>query len=424
MALTDTAIRNAKPRDKEYKIADAKGLYILVRPNGSKLWRLKFRIDGKEKKLALGTYPEVSLAKARADRDTARAELADGRDPKREKDLRALERQISRAVTFASVGKEYVAARTAAGVQKRWSPVTATKNRWLLDQLEPAIGSVPIAEIKPLEILNAVKKIAARGKLESARRAMQVAGSVFRYAVSTARLESDPTRDIRDSLAAPEARPRAAIVEAPKLVELLMALDDYSGHYTTRYALQIAPHVFVRPGELRQAKWEEFTLDDAVWSIPAARMKMRHAHHVPLSRQVVALLLELKGLTERDTGFLFPSIRSHSRPMSENTLNAALRPLGFTKDEATAHGFRSTASTMLNEALDPKTKKPLWSPDAIEKALAHGDKDKVRGAYNRSKYWEERVLMAQWWSDRLDVIRKGADVVPIKPKRNSRASRL
>ena len=415
MALTDTAIRNAKPKEKPYKLGDAGGLFLLVQPSGGKLWRLKYRIHGKEKKLALGTYPDVGLAEARKRRDDAKAELAAGKDPGREKQRKKVQAQEDAGNTFAFVAAEFIAKRKSDG-QKAWATATATKNEWLVDQLAPSLGPLPVADIEPLEVLAAVRKIEARGNLETARRALQLASGVFRHAVATARLKSDPTRDLKGALRTPDTKHRAAILEPVKLGELLRAIDGYGGHYVTKFALEVAPHVFLRPGELRQARWTEVDLDKAVWSIPAERTKMRKLHHVPLSRQMVDLLRGLHVLSARHDGYVFPSIRSYSRPMSENTLNAALRRLGFTSDEVTAHGFRSTASTLLNEALDPKTGRPMWSADAIEKALAHGDADKVRAAYHRGVHWQERVQMAQWWSDHLDTLRRGADVLPFPEK--------
>lgn len=410
MALTDTAIRNAKPRTKPYKMGDAGGLFLLVQPSGGKLWRLKYRVDGREKKLGLGTYPEVSLAEARRRRDDAKVELAAGKDPSREKQRRKIQAQEKAGATFNAVANEYIEKRKNDG-KNAWATATAAKNEWLGSQLAPSLGPLTITDIEPLEVLSAVRKIEARGNLETARRALQFASAVFRHAVATARLKSDPTRDLKGALRTPDTKHRAAILDPIALGQLLRAIDGYGGHYTTKFALELAPHVFLRPGELRQARWSEIDLDKAVWSIPASRTKMRKPHHLPLSRQALDLLRGLHAISTRHDGYVFPSIRSHTRPMSENTLNAALRRLGFGSDEISAHGFRSTASTLLNEALDPKTQKPMWSADAIEKALAHGDEDKVRAAYHRGVHWQERVAMAQWWSDYLDTLRRGADVV-------------
>lgn len=410
MPLSDAEVRTAKPREKPYKLGDGGGLYLQVMPNGAKHWRLKFRVHGKEKKLAIGTYPATGLKLARERREAARIELAEGKDPSREKRRRDIQAKADAGNTFALIAAEFIAHKKTDGKQA-WARKTAEKNEWLIDLLTPALGPLPIADIEPFEVLEAVRKIEARGNRESARRALQLASGVFRYAVATTRLRSDPTRDLKGALRSPEVTHRAAILDPAKLGELLRAIAGYGGHYTTKFALELAPHVFVRPGELRQAKWSEFDFEKAVWSIPAERTKMRKPHHVPLSRQSLDILRRLHAVRISD-GYVFPSIRTPLRPMSENTLNAALRRLGYASDEVSAHGFRSTASTLLNEAADPKTGRSLWTADAIERALAHGDADKVRGAYHRSEHWPERVAMAQWWSDYLDTLRTGADIVP------------
>jgi len=401
VALTDIAIRNAKPREKPYKMGDSGGLFLLVQPTGGKLWRLKYRIDGREKKLGLGTYPDVSLIKARKRRDEARELIADGKDPALEKQR---ERSQSREMadnTFAIIADEYVAKRKRDG-QKGWSEATAKRSEYILSLLRPSIGRLPIADIRPRDVLDALRKVEAKGQLETARRMQQLAGAVFRYAVATTRLDSDPTRDLRGALVSPTVTHYGAITDAKRAGELLRAIDGYEGQGITRAAMQIAPHVFVRPGELRQVQWPELDLDAAVWAIPAEKTKMRKAHHVPLSRQVVALFRDLYDVTG-PSGYVFPGIRTRTRPMSENTINAGLRRLGYSTDEMTAHGFRAMASTLLNES-------GKWSPDAIERALAHGDSDKVRAAYHRGAHWDERVAMAQWWSDYLDVQKTGVSV--------------
>lgn len=411
MALTDTAIRNAQPREKPYKMGDSLGLFLLVAPTGGKLWKLKFRVDGKEKKLSLGSYPDLSLTNARKKRDDARKGLAAGVDPALEKRLAKLRRREDTANTFSVIAGEFFEKRAADG-DKAWSPSTLKKNEWLLQLLTPTIGNRPVADIQPFEVLEAARAIARKGNRETARRALQMSSAVFRFAVATARLTSDPVRDLKGALPAPSTRNHAAILEPAKLGELLRAIDGYHGNTSTLFALQLLPHVFTRPGELRQATWQEIDFDAAVWTVPAGRMKMRRAHHVPLSRQAQTILKSAKAITSRDTGYIFPSIRSSARPISNNTMNAAMRRMGFTSDEVTSHGFRATASSLLNEARD-RQGKPMWSSDAIERALAHGDDDRIRGIYNRSPYWAERVEMAQWWSDRLDQIRAGAEIVPI-----------
>lgn len=403
MALTDIAVRNAKPRLKPYKLGDALGLFLLVQPTGGKLWRLKYRVDGREKKLGFGTYPDVSLSEARRRRDEARGLIALGKDPSREKQRDRVHSRIQASNTFGAVATEYCEKRKRDG-EKGWAPATASRCEYLLSVLSGSIGRLPINEIEPADVLVALRRIEAKGNLESARRTLQLASMVFRYAVATARLGSDPTRDLRGALTAPKVTHYGAITNAKRVGELLRAIDGYGGQGFTKLAMQIAPHVFVRPGELRHAEWDEFDLDGALWIIPAGKMKMRKAHHVPLSRQAVDLFRELKAVTG-PTGFVFPSIRTRLRPMSENTINAALRRMGYSSDEMTAHGFRAMASTLLNEC-------GKWHPDAIERALAHGDNDKVRAAYHRGAHWKERVEMSQWWSDYLDALRKGADIVP------------
>lgn len=408
MALTDTAIKNAKPKAKAFKLADGGGLFALVTPAGGKLWRLKYRIDGREKLLAIGTYPEIGLGEARRRREEARELIALGKDPSREKQREKVRSRIQAADTFAAICAEYCEKRKKDG-QKGWAPATAVRSEYLLSLVTGSIGKLPVGEIEPADVLTAIRRIEGKGKLESARRSLQLAGAVFRYAVATARLRSDPTRDLRGALTAPTVTHYGAITEAKKVGALLRAIDEYEGSGITKLALQIAPHVFVRPGELRHAEWSEIDLDGALWVIPAGKMKMRKAHHVPLSRQAVDLFREIQSATGPN-GYVFPSIRTRTRPMSENTLNAGLRRLGFTSDEMTAHGFRAMASTLLNES-------GKWNPDAIERALAHGDIDKVRGAYHRGPHWKERVEMAQWWSDYLDALRTGATVLAWPDKR-------
>jgi integrase len=402
MALTDIAIRNARPKPKPYKMGDALGLFLLVQPTGGKLWRLKYRVDGREKKLAIGSYPDVSLGDARKRRDDARQLIASGKDPSREKQRDKARSRVESGHTFGQIATEFCEKRKRDG-QKGWAPATASRSEYLLSQLNNSIGRLPIADIEPADVLAAVRRIESKGKLESARRTLQLAGAVFRYGVATARLASDPTRDLRGALTAPTVNHYGAVTQSAQAGELLRAIDGYDGQPLTKLALQLAPHVFVRPGELRHAEWQDVDIDGRLWAIPAAKTKMRKVHHVPLSDQAVALFRELQAFSGGD-GYVFPSIRTRARPMSENTINAGLRRLGYSTDEMTGHGFRAMASTLLNES-------GKWSPDAIERALAHGDSDKVRAAYHRGTHWKERVDMAQWWSDHLDQLRKGAQIV-------------
>ena len=399
MALTDTAIRAAKPKAKPYKLGDALGLFRLLQPSGGKLWRLKYRIGGVEKKLGLGTYPETSLSKARALRDQARELIAAGIDPGIEKQRAKLRAQADASNTFGEVAREFIAKRRREGM----SSSTADKSEYYVSRLGPTLVRLPIADIGATDLLAALRKVEAKGNHETARRVLQLSGRIFRYAVATARLASDPTRDLRGALTAPQPKHYGAIVEPKRAGELLRAIDGYDGQVLTKIAMQLSPHVFVRPGELRHAEWEEIDLDGALWTIPAHKMKMRKPHLVPLSRQSAELLRMAHAITG-PSGYVFPSIRARSRPMSENTINAGLRRLGFAGDEMTAHGFRAMASTLLNES-------SKWNPDAIERALAHRDSDAVRAAYHRGAHWKERVDMAQWWSNHLDTLRKGAEIV-------------
>ncbi len=408
MPLTDMAIRNTKPRSKPYKMGDSGGLFLLVQPSGGKLWRFKYRIDGREKKLSCGVYPEVSLSDARGRRDAARELLSIGKDPAIEQQRSKARSRIDGANTFSFICDEYCEKRKRDG-EGGWAASTAKRSEYLLSQLTRVIGTMPISDIEPADVLAAVRRIESKGNLESARRTLQLAGLVFRYAVATARLRSDPTRDLRGALTTPKVEHYGAITEAAKVGELLRAIDDYEGQGITKFALQLSPHVFVRPGELRHAEWCDFDLDAAIWIIPAEKMKMRKAHHVPLSKQSLAVLEILSSITG-PSGYVFPSIRTRTRPMSGNTVNASLRRLGYASNEMTAHGFRAMASTLLNES-------GKWHPDAIERALAHGDTDRIRAAYHRGAHWQERVEMAQWWSDHLDQLRQGAVLIPLRPPR-------
>jgi integrase len=403
MALKVMEIGGFQPKETAYKKTDEKGLYLLVKPNGSKLWYWKYRYAGKEKKLPIGAYPEIGLAKARRVRDEGRIKLADGIDPMLERKRAKLTARFGAANTFAAVAAEYIEDKM---VPEQKAEGTLKKARWFLDLLRPAIGSMPIAEVDPQMVLAALKKLEARGNLETAKKCRSFASRVFRYGAATGRCINDPTAILQGALVSPKARHYAAILEPDKFGDLLRAIDGYDCHAITNLALRIAPHVFVRPGELRHGEWKEIDWEKSIWTIPAGKMKARRAHAVPLSRQVLRLFRELQEVTSHGS-YMFPTIYSRFRPMSENTINVAFRRMGFGKDEVTAHGLRSTASTMLNES-------GLWHPDAIERALAHGDSNAIRGVYNRGNYWDERVRMAQWWSDYIDQLREGGTVVPIK----------
>ena len=410
MALTDTVIRNAKPGPKPKKIFDERGLFLLVQPSGGKLWRLKYRYLGKEKKLSLGIYPDVTLKVARERRDEARTLLANGADPASVKfDLEAAATATA-ANTFAAIAGEYLDKAAREGR----AAVTIKKSRWLFSLMEGDLGKRPITEITPADLLETLQKVEAKGHLETARRMRSLAGRIFRYGVATSRATADPSALLRGALVAPKVTHHAAILEPKAVGELLRAIDGYSGQPLTCLALKLTPHVFVRPGELRRAEWQEFDLENAVWTIPAEKMKMRDPHVVPLSDQALALLESAKAISEGQR-YVFSSLYPGKRPMSENTINAALRRLGYSGKEMTAHGFRSTASTLLNEC-------GKWSADAIERALSHKDGNSIRAAYHRGAHWAERVEMAQWWSDHLDVLRDGAEIVPIRARTEASTS--
>jgi len=401
MALSDAAIRAAKSTDKQFKLFDEGGLFLIVKPSGGKLWRLKYRHLGKEQQLSVGRYPDVGLKDARERRDEARKLIANGKNPTFERKRAVVAASVGAANTFSAIAEELIAKREREGLKA----VTTGKARWLLSLLAPDLGDRPIADIEPFELLAAIKKVETSGRLETAKRLLAFAGRVFRYAVATTRARHNLAADLQGALVAPKVKHHAAIIDPKGVGALLRAIDGFEGQPVTVWALRLAPHVFVRPGELRQAQWSEFDLDAAVWRIPAERMKMKREHVLPLSKQAVAILTEAQGLTGGGQ-LVFPGQRTPKRPMSENTLNAALRRLGYSTDEMTSHGFRSTASTLLNES-------GRWSRDAIERALAHGDTDSVRGAYHRGTHWDERVKMAQWWSDYLDGLRIGGQVIPI-----------
>jgi integrase len=398
--LNDIRIRTTKPSKRPIKLSDSGGLYLLIAPHGSKLWRLAYRFGGKQKTLAIGTYPTSTLKAARDKREEAKRLLANGIDPSAQ---RRLDKQIkSTGNTFKAVAEEVLAKLEKEGRAN----VTLTKKRWLLDFAYPAFGDRPIAEITALEVLSVLRRVEGRGRYETARRLRSTCGAIFRYAIATGRAERDPSADLRGALISPKVNHRAAIVDPVGIGALLRAIDGYDGLPITKAALRLAPLVFVRPGELRHAEWAEFDLAAAEWRIPPAKMKMRRPHRVPLSRQTLNVLRDLQPISGGGR-FLFPSVRSTVRPMSENTLNAALRRLGYGTDEMTAHGFRAMASTRLNEMGG-------WNPDAIERQLAHQEQDDVRRAYvHAAEYWPERVKMMQAWADYLDELRERGKIAPL-----------
>lgn len=400
--LFATTVASAKPRERDYKLSDGGGLYLLVRPNGAKLWRLNYRYLEKHRTIAFGAWPEVGLADARGRRDEARRLLASGIDPSHQQKVDAARARVEENDTFKTVALEWIAKNEREGMAE----ITLSKIRWLLDMAYPKIGNRPVAKITAQEVLAVLRGIEATGRYESARRMRSVLSRVFRYAIATTRAERDPASDLRGALTVPRQKHLAAITTADGAGALMRAIEGYTGHAITLFALRLSAHLFVRPGELRKANWSEFDFERPVWSIPAEKMKMRRPHRVPLSRQVVGFFEQLWELT--GTGaYCFPSFRSPTRPMSENTVNAALRALSFGQEEMTAHGFRAMAATLLNES-------GRFHPDAIERQLAHMESNGVRRAYTRGEYWDERVTMMQFWSDELDRLRDGAKI--LKPK--------
>lgn len=388
MKLTDTAVRNARRADRPRKLFDGDGLYLFVSPTGHRAWRFKYYIDGQEKHLHFGRYPEISLKAARERRLEARRALEMGNDPGAI--LRA--ERAARSDTFGTLATEWLEVQRNKLTQKTYE----NKRERFAAFVFPYLGKRPIADIKALDMLDVLKRIEERGRHETAHRVRSECGNVFRYAVVTGRAERDPTVDLRGAIAAVVRRNRPAIVDPVRIGELMRAIAGYRGDVSTEFALKLLPLTFVRPGELRLAEWSEFNLNAAEWRIPAARMKMRELHVVPLSSQALALLKDLQVLTGSGR-LVFPSIRSKDRAISDNTLNAALRRLGFSGDEMVAHGFRSMASTCLNEQ--------GWHPDLIELQLAHAERNEVRGAYNRAQRLAERRRMMQAWADYLDQLR-------------------
>jgi len=409
MPLNDRVLRNLRPRDRVYRLADAGGLYVEVTPAGGKWWRWKYRAGGKEKRLSFGTYPDVGLKAARGKREAARQQLASGIDPGEAR--KAGKIAEAGAESFEAIAREWHA-KFASG----WTP---THSQRILGRFEkdvfPWLGKRPIAEVRAPDLLTVLRRIEGRGTRETAHRVKQNCGQVFRYAVATGRAERDPTGDLRGALPPTRAKHHASIVEPKGVGQLLRAIDGYEGQFVTKCALRLAPLVFVRSGELRKAEWTEIDFENGEWRIPAGRMKMREQHIVPLARQAIAILRELEPLTSRGTParpdaprYIFPGANSRERPMSENTILAALRRLGYAKEEMTGHGFRSMASTLLHEQ--------GWNHQAIERQLAHAERNAVSAAYNFAEHLPKRREMMQAWADYLDALKAGAKVIPLFKK--------
>ncbi len=399
MPLTDAAIRNIKPGVKSIKLFDERGLYLEVSPSGGKWWRLKYRFDNKEKRISLGVYPDISLKDARDRRDEARKLLANGVDPSENRKAIKSTRMDRAANSFEVVGREWFA---------KYSPTWASNHgariiRRFERDIFPWIGGKPIAEITAPELLSVIRRIENRGALETAHRALSNCGQVFRYAVATGRAERDPSGDLRGALPPVKGTHFAATTDPKRVAEILRAMDGYEGTLTVRCALRLAPLVFVRPGELRNAEWANIDFEAAEWRYLVTKTNTQHI--VPLSRQAVEILLELQPLT-CNSRFVFPSARSHHRPMSDNAILAAMRRLGIDKEEMSGHGFRAVARTILDEVLGVR-------PDFIEHQLAHAVRDPNGRAYNRTAHLPERRKMMQQWADYLDKLKVGAEIIPI-----------
>ena len=398
--LSDTKVRTIKPAGKPQKLFDGGGLFLLVTPTGGKLWRLKYRFGGTEKLLAIGAYPQISLADARQKRDQAIALVLNGADPsdtkKAQKAAGAIETK-----TFEVIAREWHTRFSSS-----WA---ASHGNKIIRRLElyvfPWLGNRPIKSITAPDLLMALRRIEAKGTLETAHRTQQNCGQVFRYAVATGRAERDPSADLRGAIPPASGKHMATITDPKEIAGLLRSIDDYRGSIIIRCALQLAPLVFVRPGELRHAEWSEINFDAAEWRIPAEKMKAGVLHIVPLSTQVLGVLREIHPLTGHGR-YVFPSPRTDSRPMSSNGILSALRRMGFAKEEMSGHGFRSMASTILNEQ--------GWNRDAIERQLAHAERNSVRAAYNYAEFMPERTKMMQVWADYLDGLKAGAKVIPLK----------
>jgi len=402
MPLTDTAIRRAKPIAKSFRKADSAGLYLEVSPSGGKLWRFKYRFDRKQKLLALGAYPAISLASARDRRDQARKMLAEGIDPGEQRKAAKAVRAGLAANTFEVIGREWYAKTAPMLAENTKSKLL----RFLETDVFPWIGARPIASLAAADLIRVIERIEQRGALDIARRVHNYMGRIFRYAVGRSLVSRDPSRDIelKDILPPEDVQHHASVTDPKAVGGLLRAIDGFTGAFGTRCALRLAALAFVRPGELRHAEWTEFDFEKVEWRIPAGKMKMKEQHIVPLSDQAVGILREIQPLTGNGR-YVFPSERGGARPMSENTINAALRRMGYAKEEMTGHGFRSMASTLLHELGLPHA--------AIERQLAHGERNKVSAAYNFAEHLPERRKMMQQWADYLDKLRTGADVIPL-----------
>lgn len=393
MALTDTQIKQSQPKNKPYKLSDAKGLYVEVQPSGAKYWRLKYRFGGKEKRLALGVYPKVTLKAARKACELAKDQLEAGIDPSQAKKAKKAERFQALANNLEAIGREWHAQQSG-----KWSESYAAKVLRAIERdLFPYLGTLPLDDITPPQLLAVFRRVEERGATESAHRLKQTTGQIFRFGVATGRAQRDITPDLKGALSTHRKKHFPAITEPHKVGRLLAMIDSYEGTATVRAALKLAPLVFVRPKELRQAEWPEIDFDKAEWRIPGSKMKMGEDHIVPLSTQAIAILQDQFLLTGGWNGYVFPSARSPRRPMSDNAILSAFRNMGISKDEMTGHGFRAMARTLLDEVLQERV-------ELIEHQLAHAVKDSLGRAYNRTTHLPQRKLMMQKWADYLDSL--------------------
>lgn len=393
MKLTDTKIRGLKPREKKYKVSDGKNLFLVINTNGSKYWRYKYIFHGKEKLLAIGVYPNITLSQARELRNEAKQQLSNGNDPSFIKQTNKINIKLAIQNSFEIIAREW-----HAKFLSKWKIEHA---KTIISRLEknifPWIGNKPISEVKPMELLNLIRRIESRGARELSHRVLQICGKVFKYAIVTDRSEVDPSATLKGALEPVQRKHHASITNPEEIGKLLIAIDSYKGYFITKCALKLAPMLFVRPGELRKAEWSELNFDKAEWRLPPEKMKMKSLHIVPLATQVIYILSELHNFTGKGR-YVFPGLNNLNRPMSENTINAALRRLGYLSNEMTGHGFRSMACTILNEQ--------GWNKDAIERQLAHIERNNIRAAYNYAEYLPERKKMMQEWADYLESLKK------------------
>ncbi len=395
MALTATQINQAKPRESRYNLKDENGLYLEVSPTGKKLWRVRYWLDGKENRIGIGPYPHVGLAEARKRCLEIKGQIADKIDPVQKRREEKTEQQVVESSVFSKVAMSWLATK-----KDSWSPGHAET---VLQRLEanifPLLGDTPIKTITAPQMLEVLRQIEKRGALEVARRVRGICSQIFRYGIACGLADQDPAAPLVGALKSPPKQHYASIIDPKQVGQLLRDIDKYQGSQVVYCAFRLSPLLFVRPGELRQAEWSEIDLEAAEWRIPKEKMKMRKPHIVPLSRQALEIFQALKPLTGHGQ-YVFPAMTTSKRPMSDNTINMALRRIGYDKEQMTAHGFRSMASTLLNEQ--------GYHPDAIERQLAHSEKNHVRAAYNYAEYLPERRKMMQDWADYLDSLRQEA----------------